>query len=473
MNEYFYTLIEKRFNSIFLSISIIFGLGFAIVQPPFQTNDENRHFIRAYSFYEDFKIFISPYKNNSFEIPTHTKKLIDHYSKKAYPWKDDSSKISIEEIITDLKESRNELKVYVKADYISYTILGYFPHYLGIVIGEKFNLPIIVIFYLGRIFSFLICTLIIFYSIMIFKPLKWFFFFISCVPTFMMIKSSYSMDAITISIIMLLFSIICKIRFLSNSFVQKRYLILLLIISFLLPYLKFVYTPTILLVLIIPKNNLPFSNYQNTIVKYLPILICLLSTFYFNYSYSHSVTTAKYLEQPVVNSFRNILENLDIIFLKTSYTLFHNFNCYSSGMIGLFGWTNILPPSPLNKLYLMLLFSLIFIYPSETKIFFNFNIYERLFMILIFFLCSYLLLSLATIIYDSYQIRSFKSIFDPIGGIQGRYFLPPLIFLLLSFRINIKLFEKIDYRKIYLIFIAFVIIDLIICLYTIYKKCYY
>jgi len=419
-------------ENCFLIISLFFGILILFTTPPFQVPDEFNHFYRAYQISEGKLIGLKQDNRVGGYIPESLIKISE-------PFKTLSWNINRETSIEQINECFNiqlepEKKVFVDFPNTGmYSPISYLPQALSIFFLRILNPPPLYIFYFARIFTLLFWSVFIYFSIKILPFFKWLFTLIALLPMSLFINSSLSADVISNIFSFLIISYILKLIF-NNQIITKKNFIFVCILSIFLASAKLVYTPILLLYILIPKEN-----FLNTMNKYLQISILfvislftmifwskIMNNLYVPYSLYNSqfrdgitLTQCSDMYKQMENIFENLFRTIQI-FVNS---IFHAFDMWFNGYIGTFGWLDTnLPQFFIYFSYIFIIVIALFDGRKDIVI----NKYQK-----IIFGTS-MIITVVLILLTQHLT------WNCIGGnlittIQGRYFIPafPLIFLTL------------------------------------------
>jgi len=136
----------------FLFFGIVWGIINVFLTPPFQVQDEPAHFFRAFQISEG-KLFPKSYSISLGEyLPLSLNKFEDVWAKVVVEKKGKTS----------FSDFRDAMKIPLKVHQTKffsfhntalYSPVTHLPQASGIFIGRFMGLPVLVIFYLGRIFN--------------------------------------------------------------------------------------------------------------------------------------------------------------------------------------------------------------------------------------------------------------------------------------------------------------------------------
>lgn len=265
--------IEKRF----VYLSLIIGIIFMVLTPPFQAPDEDSHFKKAYVISRG-NLF--PEVENGkvgYELPVEMVKYIEVQNSKGSNL---NTKFKFKDIyMTErLPEDYKESKFY-NFSTVSANPLAHCVQAMGIIVGQLFahildvkSPSVVYQLYFARFFNLLFYCIIIAFSIKITPILKKTMALIGLMPMALFQAATVSYDPILIALSFLAISIIFSISFAKDKKLSKQYIIILGVIAYIFIVIKIVYLPLYLLLLVLPKKEM-----ENKTV-FLKKLICILGT---------------------------------------------------------------------------------------------------------------------------------------------------------------------------------------------------
>jgi uncharacterized membrane protein len=420
-----YKKILNRYEYLFLIIGLIFGLVLITANPPFHSNDEDRHFLHAYAISEGD---IYPQKGESYngsELPVNLIRMISKFQGIPYHR---GARLRDE----DMEKFKKIKLERTNSDFYPNPLLRDNPlpfalHALFIKICPYQN-PILKL-YFARFGGLVLYLFLIFMAIKLSPVFKPFLFLFALTPMILFQATSVTYDTMSTGLSFLIFALVLRYSQSSRkmTLVDLQAVILVLLLH---RFAKDGYVFFPLLFLIIPKSN--FSSVKKAFIFYFFILAYGIFLYYLpNLSwYNHINSLDLHPFQPLKKDFiHSFPMNLDIFLSDLgngignifSSTLFHRQDWFS-GIIGRFGYSYKTLPQFLIILHGLVLILLAFFSPEKRP---EFKSWQKFIMIMVGFL------SIAAIIVGFY-------LNSPVGaknifGLQGRYFIPaiPLIFFAL------------------------------------------
>jgi uncharacterized membrane protein len=427
---------------LFIYAANLFSIVFNIVTPPLQAPDEFNHFYRAYQLAEGQ--FLPNKTDNRLggEIPNCINEFVFPFDNAAtelrltLTQKDIFNGFSIKQ-----KKNTTQFKDFPHPSY--YSIISYLPQVAAIFITKQLNCSVGTMYYAGRILSFLVWLLCMFFVIKIVPIYKWLFTIFCLLPMNIYITNSFSADTVSNVLSFLFIALILKHTFSEKQFRFKDFLLLLVIIA-LLALAKVVYIMLILSFFIIPiikfKKRAHYFLYAGTLffvafifASYWSGIVMKYYTPYANYNPSHRdwiclTSNSNYYEQ------KEYILSHNTYFLKVIYhSIFNHPSTYLEGYIGLFGNSDIPLPKWLFVLsYVVIVFMSLF---ENNK--FTLTILQKTILVGASF-CAFVLLLLS-------QHLTWDAVGEGIVDlVQGRYLIPIFPFLFLAIG-NYKLKANISY----------------------------
>lgn len=191
-------------ESAFLVVSVLFGIAFVFVTPPFQVPDEQAHYLRSYQVSEGGLV---PQEHREREggrsglggllpdslIQTSVKAMGD------IPFHP-GVKVDIRRNIFSLLEV--PLNPHIKSfayfpNTARYPFVSYIPQAVGIVFGRIIGLSALLLLYLGRLTNLAVWIFLVYASIRIIPTGKWVLFLAALTPMSLFMGASLSGDAAT------------------------------------------------------------------------------------------------------------------------------------------------------------------------------------------------------------------------------------------------------------------------------------
>lgn len=438
--------VQKRF----ILISLIFGMLFVFMTPPFQVPDEDSHFKKAYVI---AKGGVFPQVNNGvlgYELPEEMSKYIAE-STKVIGNRDE--KVSYSEMILDERLPKD----YSKTEFQNFSTVGSNPiaHIIpaiGILFGKVVSwitkggmASINYLLYFARFFNLLAYIAIVAVSIKITPKFKKTMCLAGILPMSLFLAASISYDMLMISITFLSTALILK--FIDNGDktpLSNKYLILLAFLGAILILIKPVYFTVFLLLFLTPKEKfVDKKDYWKKILLFVGIIALIYLLFMLPpLFYNEPITSG---DSTLVNEQTNyIISHPFAFFFAFIKSIREQMDFLIPTTIGVFGLIDTYMPSAFIYIYsLVLLITGIFEACEEKED--NFDLRKNVLTFISVFIG---ILGIFFIMYLSWtpKILGFGVGAETITGVQGRYFIPfiPIGFLCFNNTIVLKhgLFRK-------------------------------
>ncbi len=425
------TITDIKPERFFLLVSLLYGLLFLVITPPYQSPDEVVHFYRAYQISEGKLTSIKQDNRVGGYIPNS---IVSTAESAAQIIGKVDRKVNAEEIYhglsTPLDLGHKTFQDFPNAAV--YSPLSYLPQAIAISSTRSLQLPPLLLFYSARLISLLFWVLCIYISIRMIPFYKWLFVLLALLPMSIFTNMAMSADVMTNSMSFLLIAYFLKLSFSDTTISREQYLYTLTL-AILLTSAKFAYAPLIILFLLIPTKQ--FETIKKRLIKVgtLFFLSGLTAAFwswkmnglYIDYDHYNTMYRAGAniaYGANIGNQINYILNHGTYIFAVLYDSIIERFSMYSHGYIGTFGWLDSKLPLLLVRIsYLVILVACIldgtkhFILSLKQK---TIILGGFLFLFILMFLMQHLAWG---------EIGA-----SMISNLQGRYFIPifPLLFLL-------------------------------------------
>lgn len=405
-----------KIEKLFLVLGLIIGPIYALTVPVGRAADEESHFFRIYELSKGH--FVSDINDDGRigSVEASNIEIIRNFKE---------NNVTYAEIFKNLNLYPDESdQTFVKTSAYSYSIVSYLPHVIGMKIGQILNLPVLVTAYIAKLFNCIACILLLYFSIKFIPFLKEIIFFIAFLPITMQGMASLSADGFIIATSIALISFVLYSTYTMKTTFSKKHYAILLSLCLILSLSKIIYALICLFIFAIPKDRFKNQKTKFIVISSIGAICILVLGFWFVASSTVTFTDAYN---------RNlILSNPFHYGAMLVYSLSYNFLLYIAGVFG--GWLEWFNIS-LSWLYLfpsILIFAFLCKQARDT---FYVNKTIRYLSILIF---ATVFISTFTAMFVSWT----KPGANIIDGVQGRYFLPILLFIPLTLMSNPKLNHK-------------------------------
>ncbi len=443
---------DLNFARLFLLIGGFFGLAMLLITPPFQVPDEHDHFFRAmmissgqfvaqsYPFTkaEKGKVPLKYQRGKGGIVPVSVpyttrevnKKLPFHPEHRQNP--DDIKKM----LKLPLK-MKGYPDVFINTSAAGYSPLLYLPAAAVISVGRLASGSPLIFMYLGRLINLLLFLALVYWALKITPTGKSLFFLLALMPMTLFLAPSVSIDGLTIASALLLTASLLKLAANPKDPVTLQEWLIIPGTAISLALGKIVYTPLLLLFLLNPQVF--FGKERSRLYLCISTTVCVilasiawaqLKTLELNIDYSQipfDFTSFQYSDKllPLIDAKRqlhNLLQN-PLLFPQVLATTIRQYGSYFfRTFIGQLGWLDTTLPSWLIWSYpLCLLMSTISAQPTTSRPGFSRALLG------VVWLTIFMGIFLGFYLIGSPVNNTF------ISGVQGRYFIPTTLPLLLIF----------------------------------------
>lgn len=418
-------------RSFFIISSVILWFVYTLVTPPLQSPDEFNHFYRAYQISEGHFLPVKNGKRLGGFMPLGIIRFTESYRPSAgiIEYTTTRSEI-INTFKIELDTGRQQFADFVNTSY--YSPVSYIPHAFAIFILRQFSDSVGLLYYGGRLFTFITWMLFMLFVLKLLPIQCWLFTVLMLLPMHIYVVNSFSADTVSIILSFVFIALVLNTAF-SEQQITNRRLLQFACVLVLLALAKVVYVGVIVLLLIIPSKN-----FKNTSHQIMSLLLLVIIVAFTCIAWSNTVMSFYMLYKDYDADFRDlgsgisicgnyqeqkqyILNNGFYFFTVIYNSLFRHPHTYLSGLIGYFGNSDVFLP---NWIY-VLSYPVIVLVASIEKKTIHLNFYQKI-----------ILFSAATTSFVL-LLLSQHLIWDCVGEgivdlVQGRYLIPlvPLIFLL-------------------------------------------
>lgn len=392
---------EKLFLVTFIPACFLFLLS----NSPFNVPDEVNHFYRAFEISEGHMISEKYDADVGRELPFKGINCAQY----KHNWQQ-----AVNDWDVELSEEKEFKEFWNTAVYAP---ISYAPQALGIWVARFFTDNLWIVFYSGRILGVICITVLFYYAIKISPMGKEIIWLIAMIPMNIHQAVSYSPDAMLLAIICFIVSLVMYLRYIYRDKLTLRYYFLIYALVICVSLYKVIYLPICLTFLLIPSEC--FGSKKKFIIHTVIAAImavcmamgwlAIASRFMVSQNSADLGMQLKYIMH---NPFEYYM-----IFVRT---IFESSEAWAMGMLGSsLGWMDIPISGGLMLCYLGLLIYQ-FTCQREKQI-----IKTRFAQIICTVEVGLQICLLLTTEYLSWTpVRS-----EIIWGVQGRYFLPMLIYI--------------------------------------------
>ncbi len=427
---------------IFLLLGIIFGLYFVFINPPWQSNDEDRHFVHSYFLAKGFLLPEQGDNKIGGVIPTNIAEVPKKFQGIRFSETMKISKNKLKEL-EDIPLNPNN-RQFIHDHLYNYNAVGYIPNVTGIFIGQIINDNPVWLNWWGRIGGLTFYLIIIFYAIRFTPVFKNVLMLYALTPMLLYQGASVTYDVLSISLTFLFFALILKFAFDEKSFVTWRELLFIVLVLLIHRYSKDGYPLIPFLIFVIPVNK--FKIKLGSIYIYLIMFaFCIILYYLPGWTWSkilaaqgyHLDSSTALLKDLYKNQSMNIdyqLNNPGNIISNILGNINNFRQEWTGGTIGRFGYSYTLLPNWFFFFHGLILITVAFLDAKK-------EIVVKFWQKSIFFFVGFG--SIFGIILMSYFISPVGA--NMIFGLQGRYFvhaIPIILFLIYNSKFEFPEWKK-------------------------------
>ena len=403
---------HKIIEKMFLTFAIPVGILYAIFLMPTYAPDENAHAYRAYQISKG-TLFAEKEEIATVEVPIDLKDGTT----------DNNMKVTYADLVNRINKPVNNIdKVNVYNAAQNYFPTLYIFSAIAFDIGDIFQLNYIYSMYLGKLLNFIVFLALGYFSIKNMPFGKLVLLTYLMIPMLLHQVSSLSADSFIIAITIFFIAKTLKIAFAKED-ISKKEEIIYYISAFLMGVAKSVYIPVGLLSLLIIRNKNINKNKRIRLIAISSFACIIIGAIWYVYS-SGYIDAREYLDINGVNGKEQIsfIIHNPITYLRIFLNTIHDAGgSYLYNFIGsALGWMDISVPNLTIVSYLFLLLISPFLEKHEEEL----DIKSKIWTMLIFLGTSAVVITALYIIWTGVGQWN-------IMGVQGRYFLPIGLLVLL------------------------------------------
>ncbi len=427
-------------EALLMGLLGLWGVIILVLTPPFQVPDEFAHYNRAFQVSEFTMMSVKQGNLLGGMLPEIIQ--LDQVKFKLLPFFAER-KLSFNQYLTMIQESpAMTSKSLAKRDFFDFANTALYPPLpylfsgLGIAVSRFFSMTVLNGFYMARLFNLLAVIGFIYCAMQLLRrlpELQLMLFLIAGMPMMTFELMSLSADSITFSLAVLVFACVVNLSLEWN----RRAYVILVASSVLLGLCKqtYAFLPCISFVF---WKSIPESFFKKIIFIALVIASAIVPTLLWSkYAQNIYVPHRKGMHIDPIAQWQYFINNWHILmpyFLKDIF--YKNLRIYIHTMYGSLGWLDTPLPDRNAAFYICLCFAsvLVLLQRKKSSLALNAENNDNLvlplgarFFLLMFLLISVLIIAIS--IYLSWNVVGAVS----LEGIQGRYFIPLLPFLLLAF----------------------------------------
>ena len=411
---------KKKIENTFIIIAFFFGLVSIMLLPPFQSPDESSHYQRAYSVSKGQLYYSVVNNKKGIYIEDELTNYISSFDR--FNGHVDEKFSYSEMYFGQEMPKAPTAKTHKYFSTIETSFIAYLSSGLGIIVSKLFRFGVfhksttyIYSLYFARLFDLFLYIGLMYFAIKKTPILKKSMFAVGLLPISIMLASSCSYDGLVIGSSCLLFSHIMSLIYDSSKRFCFKDTLFFIIFGFFVFFLKYIYVLFLGLLLFIPCDK--FKNRKDKIFKIALILGFILFLYViFNIpNYINSVSGEGAVNGQIKFILANPFKYIGILF----NSMYVQFGTQLSWILGGFG--NLDSHFPGFIYFIMIIYLIcLFVLDSsvkDDKITLKFKLFNFIMLFLI-------IIGIYTALY---------LVWTPVGdsiivGVQGRYFLPIVIF---------------------------------------------
>lgn len=338
----------SKVEYMFLYLGIIFGLLFVFYNPPWQTNDEDRHFYLAWQI-SNFQIFAKANEAEQkvgCEIPKNLYNTVNSFQ--GIPF------ASKQKITKDMMENAKAVplnsddKMFINHFHPGTTPLGFIPAAIGIDFARIFSCGPIWIGWWARIFALASYLIIIFYAIRITPIMKVGFMLYALTPMALFQGASVTYDTFSNASSLLLVAYMLYFAFDKKAELGNREFLFMILLIFLHEFAKHGYLFIAFMFLLIPYERIKITYFNQKVFTGLMFVYAAVVYKLVDLMFSSLVPDFSHIKQPVFQNdfYFSVAENtsywlarpveLVAILIKNFLNFRHE---WIGGVIGRFGYS--------------------------------------------------------------------------------------------------------------------------------------
>ncbi|MGZ7136293.1 MAG: DUF2142 domain-containing protein, partial [Methanobacterium sp.] len=267
-------------ENAFLILGLIYGICFLFVTPALQVPDEYEHFYRALYVSEGHMLPEKVGNMSGVYIPESVQFTASTIFQEWFDFtKDRDNKINLTSLLNIRFTSQNRVFEDIsRIAVITYSPVPYIPSAFAITIGKIFNLPPIVLIFLGRLANLLSWVFLTYLAIRIIPVHKWVLLMIGLIPMTLFEVSSLSADSLILGLSFIIVAIFFKFAFDdTKKRINKKDVYILFILLLLLSLSKQIYFVLLFLIFLIPNEKFGGRKNMFLITGFLFVSIILVS----------------------------------------------------------------------------------------------------------------------------------------------------------------------------------------------------
>lgn len=438
----------KRINEpaiLFIPIALVFGTLYATITPPLWGTDETSHFARVYQLSKG--VILPPMEENNFggKIPENLitlsdyvkQDLLDNRGGGSLSRKDITNRKKYQEL-GDVGFSKTQTQYIWSA---SYSIVSYTGSLLGVIVANIFGATINQAILFARIGALVVYAAVIFLTLWILRKtkLKWIFFVLALLPISLYQASVVTADNVANGLALLLIALVMRLCIEGYENNNKNLLYLAIATAILLPLVKINYIILSASLLVLPAYHIQYRKLRINL-KYLGLVAATVCGVLWSLAVrvtAHGPVSQRPDGAPITpnKQLLFILSSPLKFMVVTARTVVHDIDSYLQSLLALIGWNYVTIPTAFILLLSISIFVAMLFAESDLE-----KIKREIFIV-----AGFSVLGMASIFVALYMA------FNPTGyrvieGVQGRYFLPFVMPVLLAIGVILPLEVKLKHK---------------------------
>ena len=400
----------SRPDRFLLVAGLLFGLGLALVTPPFQAPDEPAHFYRAYRLSEG-RLDLIPPKSTGVDLPASVVEITGLRGDLPFH---PERKIAPETILAafriPLEPDRREPAWFPNT--LQYPFVPYVPQALGIALGRLFGAPPLVLLYLARLANLIAGTLMVVFAVRRLPAFQWLAVMVALTPMALFLRASASAAVTAAGAAFLLVGAVARLAW-GEGPARRNGLVLLAASTAALCASKAAYFPLAFLAFLIPAARFPQGRRARFLLVHTVLALTITA---YAIAVSRTAGTIR-VDTPGVDASRQIRDSLAdplgfLAVVATDYAT--HAHRYAGQLVGKLGWLDTKLPAPLILAYLAMLCGLLFVDANPGI---EVRPWQRVFITAVILTTLVLISASQYAVWTPYGAKY-------IEGLQGRYFSP-------------------------------------------------
>ncbi|MBQ3011430.1 MAG: DUF2142 domain-containing protein [Oscillospiraceae bacterium] len=246
---FFYRTAVTKLHVSFLVIALVIGINLAVATPVWYGLDEHAHYVRAYQFanfnlgfdHEAKLNWIYEMEDFFYQTGTNNSKYHNYEEFKAF--------------LNSYDTNEYGMQKYYLTTAATYPFVPYFFAGLGILVAKLLGMPFVYTFFAGRIFNVLGYALICFFAIRTAKIGKRLLFLMSLVPYALFSAGVYTADTLTVSFAILAIALFGNMLSAEDGALDWKLPVVFALCCAAMAMCKLPYAPLCILILAVPLKK--------------------------------------------------------------------------------------------------------------------------------------------------------------------------------------------------------------------------